>query len=151
MSGIANSSRAFDALTLTPYRILNPGADQRVHVLRLLRRGIAARADRPDGLVRDHGGREGAHAAYGQYRVELSRNHLGRAIALAFFESLPDAQHRNQALRLRGQELARDECVALGVDLTAFRVSNQDVSAADVLQHGSRDFAGESALRFRAQ
>ena len=163
MSGIANSSRAFDALTLPPYRIRTDppivassaatlAADQRVHVLRLLRRRGAARADGPDRLVGDDGlSRRPRHAAHGQHGVELPGDHLRRAPALALLERLADAQHGHEPLRLRRDELARNQRVGLAVERAALGMADEHVAATDVLQHRCGDFAGEGALRLRAQ
>src|SRR6185295_14939318 len=63
---------------------------------------------------------------------------------------LTNAEHRDEAARLRRDELARDERVGLAVDMTPLRVTDDHVAAADVTQHRSGYFTGEGTLRFRA-
>ena len=50
---------------------------------------------------------------------------------------------------LDGLHLARDEFIALAQDLTALRMTADDIAAAEAFQHGRRYLSGECALFFR--
>ncbi len=82
--------------------------------------------------------------------IELTGNHIHRAIGVAVRELLADAQDRHQRLRLHGLEFTGHELVRLAIDQATLGVADDDVLATHVFQHGRGDFTRERPLRFRA-
>ena len=118
--------------------------------LRLLRCRGPAGADRPDRLVGHDSRAESSDTGEAQNGIQLTRDDLVRCAALAFLEGFPDAQDRHQTLTQDSDELPRDERVIFPIQGAALRMTDDDVSAADIREHRSRHFAGMGTGVFRA-
>ena len=92
---------------------VNLRSDERVHLLGLLGGRVAARADRPHGLIGEHGAAERLDPGKLQHCLKLPRDHLVGTLRLALRQLLAHAQNRHEALRLRRDKLARHRLIAL--------------------------------------
>src|SRR6185437_4877889 len=70
----------------------NAPTDERVDLLRLVRRGIAAGADGPHRLVGDDGTGQRLRAAKLEDGIELARHHFARAAGLPVRQLLADTE-----------------------------------------------------------
>src|SRR5437879_7477074 len=126
------------------------GADELVHILRLLGCGVATGADRPHRFVGHHAQLECAGTAQFQHHIELAGDHFVSAPGVAIRQLLAHAQDRYQALGVRRAKLARHQLIALAIQQAPLGVADDHVFAAYILEHGGRDLTGERALRVRA-
>ena len=119
-------------------------SDERVCLLRLLRRGGAPGADGPHRLVGEHDAAPVVDV--GDEGVELAREDLVGAPADTVRLELADARqdvHARGEARLR---LGADELVGLAEDVAALGVPEDDPLDAHVLELVDVDLAGERAL-----
>lgn len=105
----------------------------------------------PDRLVGNHGLAERGNPGEIQHGIELGTDNRLGLPAFAMLQQLANAENRQQARRLRGNELARDPLVRFRVVLASFGMTDQHVIAADVLQHRAGHFAGIGTLRMFAE
>mmetsp|Transcript_88654 Transcript_88654/g.173387 ORF Transcript_88654/g.173387 Transcript_88654/m.173387 type:complete len:290 (+) Transcript_88654:120-989(+) len=123
--------------------LLQEGADGRVRLLRLVRRGHLAGADGPDGLVgdddvvpvldlRDHSG-------------QLPLVHLVRLPRLALLQQLADAEDHLHALLLADLHLLRRDLVGVAVLRAALGVADERPTDAEVGEVLRAPLPGESA------
>ena len=82
---------------------------------------------------------------------ELAVEHGQRLTALAFFKCFPDADNWNELGLTRRVELAVDPLVGVAKQFAAFRVPDEHVRGAGILEHHTADLAGEGALPFEVQ
>src|SRR5437879_1611133 len=68
-----------------------PLADECVHVLSLLRRGVPSGADCPDRFVSEHGAGQRGDPCGAEHRIELATHHGFALTALALLQGLPYA------------------------------------------------------------
>src|SRR5262245_13881435 len=120
--------------------------DQRDHLSGVRRLGVAARADRPDRLVRDHdvGGVLRPDAAQGHAHL---RGHaiLGRP-HVALLQGLADAQDRRHAVGEHRSHFLVHGLVRVAEHRAALGMPNHDVGDLERLEHRGRDLAGERPL-----
>ncbi len=126
--------------------VSNEGADEVVDFVGLLvGRGLAG-ADRPDRLVSDDDVREFRFGDAGQSDLGLDSDGLERDVLLSLLEGLTDAEDDLEAVVESGTGAVADGVVGLAEVLSSLRVADDDVLDAHFLQHGSGNFAGESAV-----
>ena len=123
-------------------------ADMGVGILGLLRGGIAAGADRPDGFIGDDDAGDffGRHA--GQTAAELGGENFGFAACIALFEGLADT---DDGLETTGEgcvDFFVNQRVGLAENLAAFAVAQNHEADEKLAQHGGADLAGEGARHF---
>ena len=106
-----------------------------MHVLGLFGRRRLAGPDRPDRLVGNDGRGKCRYAVTFDRRCELLVDHLLGAVGFAFLERLADAENRHQPAAERRGHFFRDLGAALSVQRAPFRVADDRVSAAHVMQH----------------
>ena len=104
-------------------------------VLRLLRGRVAARADRPARLIGDDRTRQGARAAQLEHRVELARDHRVRAPGLALRAAARPRTGSGSALSSAPRRTCARRADRPREQRAALRVADDDVSAAESLQH----------------
>src|SRR6187551_950790 len=114
-------------------------------LLGLLGAGRASRADRPHGLVSNDGLGERVHAGRVDDGSDLTLDDRARLAGLALLEGFANTDDRRQARRLRGLELGCHDGVRLAVEGPTLRMTDDDVTTADVSQHLPGDFAREGA------
>src|SRR4051794_19121411 len=122
-----------------------PRAQRPADLLRILRRGHLAGADRPHRLVGEDDLPDLLRGQALQGRVELvaAVGHVPGRQPLG--QPLPHAQDRGQAVPERGLQLAGHQGVVLAVDRAPLRVSDDDVRAGHRGEHGPADVAGVRA------
>src|SRR3984893_1345127 len=77
---------------------------------------------------------------------ELRRTHLDRLPLLTLLARLADAQDRHQAGSPRAADLVANDRVRFAVAMTALRVPEDDMAAAQIGQHLGADVAGGGTL-----
>src|SRR5690606_40319258 len=126
------------------FRILlgDASADAGMHLLRLLRAGGTAGAYGPYRLVSDDGLAKRLRSKLGKHRIHLLGNHRLGPVRLSLLQGLAHAQHGHDAVALGRREALGNQPVRLAVQLPPLRVANQRQAAAEIPQHGGRNFAG---------
>src|SRR5215468_12376472 len=119
----------------TGVQLREPGPDLAAHLLRVLRRGDLAGADRPHRLVGDHDVSGLLGRDPGQVGVELGHAVRDVLPGLPHGQSLAHAQDRDQAMPERRPHLRVDQCVVLAVVLAPLGVADDGVPAAELAQH----------------
>mmetsp|Transcript_33690 Transcript_33690/g.103994 ORF Transcript_33690/g.103994 Transcript_33690/m.103994 type:complete len:286 (-) Transcript_33690:19-876(-) len=144
-AAVEDAERAAD---LVRHVARDPLADERVHLLGLLRRGDLAGADGPNRLVRDD---DLVPLGLTQHRrdgLQLRHDHGGRAAVLAVAERLADARDDAEPLGDSGLHLGADDLVRLVPVRAALAVADDGPVDARVLEHLERHLARErTALR----
>ena len=148
--------------TLPPYDVAMLGgigaeplpqalADVRVRLARLLRRRIAAGANRPDRFV----GHDQAADLIPRHAVEpdldLPIQHFERLVAFALVEGLADADDRRQLAAERGHGPPIHELVGIAEEPAALRVADDHVFRPRLAHHPGADLTGERALLLPVQ
>jgi hypothetical protein len=121
------------------------GANERVRVLRLLRRGGLARANRPDRFVGDDGFNHLFPGQSGEAAAHLRFENFFHLAAFAFRQRFADADNRLERRAVGGLRLFGDERVRLLLILPPLAVAEDDVTHGKFLEHAGADFAGERA------
>src|SRR5262245_20998035 len=138
---------------LDPHRIGEPAVEVPHHAaddgdggVRVVGRGVATGADRPDRFVRDDAplGRRSLDPVEGGPRLRLDAR-VGAA-RLALLERLADADDRRHLVLQDRLDLQVHDLVGVAEELPALRVPDDDVGDVQLRQHRRRDLAGERAL-----
>ncbi len=108
----------------------------------LLDGGHAAGADRPHGLVGDHQWTGTRLLEHGQ----LLAQHVEHLPAVTLLQRFPDAEDGHEAVLAGRLHLLHEVGVGLAEDVPALAVAQEHTVAADVLELGHGDLAGEGAL-----
>lgn len=114
-----------------------------VGILRLLRRGIPAGSDGPDGFVGDD---DIVHLGCGdtcEAATELCFQDFLLTTCIALFQGLADAEDGAQAAGQRGEDFFVNEGIGLPENLAAFAVAENHIAHKKLAQHGGADFSGE--------
>ena len=112
-----------------------------MHLLCLLRGRSASRADRPDGLVRQHRTAQRRGTRHLQHRIKLAGHHLLRPPAFTLLERFPHAQHRRNASFRCSREFRRHLDVGLPEQSTTLGMPDQHEPAAEIGEHHGGNFA----------
>src|SRR5580658_3745338 len=129
---------------------VNAIAQERVHRLRLLRRSRAARPDGPHRFIGEDGPRKAPDPVHRDHRVELPRNDRFSLIRLALVQGFSYAQHRHQPSFQHRRKFARHQRVILVIPAAPFRVADDHVGAAHILEHRGAHLTGERTAGLRA-
>ena len=113
----------------------------------LCRRGLA-RADGPDGLVGDYGSGELGRREVVDNLFDLCLYYVEVAVRFAFLEVLAHAVDRLQTVGECLRHLFVERRRGFAVVLAAFRVTQDDVTAAQGCEHRGRYFARIGAFVF---
>ena len=89
-------------------------------------------------------------AVHGNHRIDCRRHHRLRLMRLMFFQRLADAQHRRESCAQDGGELTRYQRIILMIQAPPLGVSDDDVAASHVSQHGRGDLTRECPARLGA-
>jgi hypothetical protein len=122
--------------------------NERVNVLRLLRRRRLAGADRPHRFVPDQRRVETRNSAESQDRFELFADDVFGFTTVTLLAGFTDTKDGGKSSRPRGREFSRDAFVAFAVIAATLRMTHQYIVHTDFRQHRGAYLAGIGALTF---
>src|SRR4029450_12991464 len=123
-----------------------PGSDGSTTLLGVFWHGYLARPDRPDRFVGDHDAAGLRRLDTGESPIELTKRVLDLTALAAYIEALPDAHDRGELVGLGRLDLGVHEGIVLMVVLPPLRVTDDDIAAAELGEHGGGHLAGVGAV-----